>query len=310
MANSARARFLLPSLLIGVFAASCSVGTPKVSLSLLENRGERPLEDDYRVVTDQAYGPHYRQRMDLYLAKDVERLGSRDFTIVFLHGGGFSFGDKANNRRYINPFLQKGLNVVNMNYRIREGIPRATEDLTLALNHLVRHAGEHGLRLNKVVVGGFSAGGQIASTVGFSQRAPDYPFPLDEGVRIVGILSISGPVDRLDVVEEVFGGSDDEQFRTVARNMFPPGSPFDRNETLRIFTPFAHFSDDAPAFLLWHGGEDDQVPPPTFARFLEKLTRSKVAHRVLFDPQGRHSPNDAQLQEISVEVFRLLDGIR
>jgi hypothetical protein len=30
----------------------------------------------------------------------------------------------------------------------------------------------------------------------------------------------------------------------------------------------------------------------------------------LFDPQGRHSPDDAQLQEIFVEVFRLLDGIR
>ena len=152
-------RFRLPSLLIACFAASCSLGTPEVSLSVLENRGERPLGDDYRVVTDEAYGPHDRQRMDLYLAKDVERLGSRDFTIVFLHGGGFSFGDKANNQRYIKFFLQKGLNVVNMNYRIREGIPRATEDLALALNHLVRHAGEHGLRLNKVVVGGFSAGG-------------------------------------------------------------------------------------------------------------------------------------------------------
>lgn len=310
MAHAERAAFRLPFLLIAFFAASCSVASPAAPLSSPEDPGERAIEDRYRVLTDESYGPHDRQRMDLYLAKDAQGLGPGNFTIVFLHGGGFSFGDKANNARYIGPFLRKGMNVVNVNYRIREGIALATEDLTLALNHLGRHAEEYGLRLDKVVTGGFSAGGQIASTVGFSQGDPDYPFPLDEGIRIVGILNVAGPVDRLDIVEDVFASSDDEQFRMVARNLFPPSSPFDRNETLRMFTPYAHFSDDDPAFFLWHGGQDDQIPPATYERFLEALTRSQVAHRILFDPKSGHSPTDAQLEEIFVEVFRFLDRIR
>ncbi|MEX2527027.1 MAG: alpha/beta hydrolase [Gemmatimonadota bacterium] len=280
-----------------------------MSLSSLATRGEGPQKDAYRIVTDEAYGPHHRQRMDLYLAHEVERLGSRSFTIVFLHGGGFSFGDKANNDRYIEPFLRKGLNVVNLNYRIGEGIPPATEDLTLALNHLATEAGEDGLRMDRVVVGGFSAGGQIASTVGFSQRSPDYPFPLDEGVRIVGILNISGPMDRVEVVEEVFADSGDEAWQQVARNLFPPGGRFDREEMLRIFTPSSHFSDDAPAFLLWHGGEDDQVPPVTFEAFVERAAGSDVEHRVLFEPQGGHSPTDAELELLFIEIFRFLDRI-
>ncbi|TVR53799.1 MAG: hypothetical protein EA421_10050 [Gemmatimonadales bacterium] len=182
--------------------------------------------------------------MDLYLSRDVERLGSRDFTIVFLHGGGFS------------------------------------------------------------------AGGQIASTVGFSQGSSNYPFPLDEGIRIVGVLNVSGPVDRLEVVEEVFANSTDEEWKLlVARNLFPPGSPFDRSETLRIFTPRSHLSDDAPAFFLWYGGEDDQVPPATFERFLEEIARSRVEHRILFEPQAGHSPTNAQLREAFVEVFQFLDRI-
>jgi hypothetical protein len=176
------------------------------------------------------------------------------------------------------------LNVVNVSYRIGEGIPVATQDLTLALNHLRRHSLDFGLRLDKVVVGGFSAGGQIASTVGFSQRAPDYPFPLNAGIRIIGILSLA-----------------------VGRNLFPPSSPFNRTDTLRLFTPLADFSDDAPAFFLWHGGLDDQIPPETFSRFLESLARSRVMHRVLFEQKGRHSPNDEQLQEIFIEVFRFLE---
>jgi acetyl esterase/lipase len=298
-------------LLFACLAAACSAAAPQVSLLSLEDRGEGPLGDHYRIVSDEAYGPHDRQRMDLYLSRDVERLGSRDFTIVFLHGGGFSFGDKADNQRYIQPFLQKGLNVVNVNYRIGEGIPLATEDLTLALNHLRRDAGERGLRLDRVVAGGFSAGGQIASTVGFSQGSSDYPFPLDEGIRVVGVLNVSGPVDRLEVVEEVFASSRDEEWKLlVARNLFPPGSPFDRSETLRIFTPRSHLSDDAPAFFLWYGGEDDQVPPATFERFLEEIARSRVEHRIMFEPQAGHSPTNAQLQEAFVEVFQFLDRIR
>jgi len=47
---------------------------------------------------------------------------------VFLHRVGFSFGDKSNNGRYVTPFLQKGMNVVNMRYRIRQGVPVATEE--------------------------------------------------------------------------------------------------------------------------------------------------------------------------------------
>jgi acetyl esterase/lipase len=301
-------RFL--ALLVGLFAAAFSVAAPEVSLALLKDRGDQALEEDYRVLTDVAYGPHGRQLMDLYLAKDMERLGSRNLTIVFLHGGGFSFGGKAQNQRFISPFLRKGLNVVNVSYRTREGIAVATEDLTLALNHLRRRKEDYRLRLDQVVVGGFSAGGQIASTVAFSQRAPGYPFRLDDGIRIVGVINIAGPVDRLEMVEKIFAGSDREDFQLIARNMFPSGSPFSRDETLRLFTPMTHFNDEVPAYLLWHGGEDDQIPPATYARFLEALARSQVPHRVLFGPKWRHSPDQAQLDELSVEVFRFLDEIR
>ena len=269
-----------------------------------------PSRKNYRVLSDIPYGPHERQLLDLYLANDAERLGSGNLTIVFLHGGGFSFGQKSHNQRYIKGFLSRGLNVVNVNYRIREGIPAATEDLSLALNYLRTHNQDWGLRLDRIVAGGFSAGGQIASTVGFSQGYPDYPYPLDDGIRVVAVLNIAGPVDGLDLIEEVFAGSDDEGFQTVAQNLFPPHSAFSREETLKLFMPFVHFTDEAPAYFLWHGGQDDQVPASTFAAFLAALAESPVPHRVLFDPEWGHSPTATQLDEIFVELFRFLDDVR
>jgi acetyl esterase/lipase len=261
------------------------------------------------VHADVAYGDHDRQVMDIYLARDAGRTGHRNFTIVFLHGGGFSFGDKSITGRYVTPFLHEGMNVVNMTYRIRQGIHVATEDLTNALNHLARHNDQYALDLSNVIVGGFSAGAAIASTVGFSRHDPAYPYPLAEGIRITGILNFSGPVDHLDEIVEIFRNSDDESWQLVGRNLFLPDPRFGREEMIETFTPFTWFNDDAPAYFLSHGGLDDQVPARFFNRFIDALTASPVYHRIVYYPEAGHSKGPQELDETFVELFRFLDGM-
>ncbi len=208
-----------------------------IDLSSATDKDAAAIARDYQVVRDVRYGPDNRQVMDLHLAKDVSGLGSSTFTIVFLHGGGFSFGNKSDNTRYITPFLRKGLNVVNMSYRVGQGVAIATEDLTLALNHLAATADTHRLRLDRVVVGGFSAGGQIASTVALARQRAAYPFPLAAGIGFAAILNFSGPVDGLEVVEKVFLDYPTEDFKAIGRNLYPSGGRFTRDEMLRLFTP-------------------------------------------------------------------------
>jgi acetyl esterase/lipase len=67
--------------------------------------------------------------MDIYLSKDAKSLGKNNHTIIFMHGGGYYFSDKSQEERYIEPYLKKGLNVVNINYRLKKGVPIATSDL-------------------------------------------------------------------------------------------------------------------------------------------------------------------------------------
>lgn len=280
-----------------------------VDLSSSTNKDAAAIAADYQVMRDVRYGPDDRQMMDLHLARDVSRLGSRNFTIVFLHGGGFSFGNRSDNTRYITPFLQKGLNVVNMSYRIRQGVAVATEDLTLALNHLAGSAETHRLRLDRVIVGGFSAGGQIASTVGLARHSPAYPFRLANDIRIAGILNFSGPVDELEVVEKVFLNHSSEDWMLVGGNLYPAGGRFTRDEMLRLFTPITHFDGTAPPYFLSHGGRDDQIPLSTFSRFTATLSTSGVRHHIAFYPEAGHSKSDADLQETFVALFRFLDGL-
>lgn len=303
-------RALVTCLLLAAGAAVApATARQAIDLSSATGKDAAAIAADYQVMRDVRYGPDDRQMMDLHLSKDVSRLGSRNFTIVFLHGGGFSFGSRSDNTRYITPFLQKGLNVVNMSYRIGQGVAIATEDLTLALNHLAGSAEAQRLRLDRVIVGGFSAGGQIASTVGLARHNPAYPFRLAADIRIAGILNFSGPVDGLEVVEKVFLDYPTEDFKLIGRNLYPPGGRFTRDEMLRLFTPITYFDDTAPPYFLSHGGRDDQIPPSTFERFKARLSTSRVRHHVAFYPEAGHSKNAADLRETFVALFRFLDAL-
>lgn len=90
------------------------------------------IETTYQILKDVSYGSDPEQNMDIYLFKQAESYGKGNFTLVFLHGGGYYFSDKSQEERYIEPYLKKGLNVVNLNYRLKRGIPIATSDLTKA----------------------------------------------------------------------------------------------------------------------------------------------------------------------------------
>jgi acetyl esterase/lipase len=297
----------LHSLLL--LTASCSLAEGTTTSASAQTGAEGAAGNTHIVHSDVPYGNHARQVMDIHLGREAARLGERNHTIVFLHGGGFSFGDKTDNGRYVTPFLLRDMNVVNMSYRIRQGVAVATEDLTNALNHLARNNHRYGLDLSNVIVGGFSAGAMIATTVGLSQNDPGYPFPLDPGIRITAILNFSGPVDRLAAIEEIFRSSADETWQLVGRNLFPADPRFTREEMIEKFTPFTYLRDGVPPIFLSHGGLDDQVPPSTFARFVESLRSSSTHHRIVFYAEAGHSKRPQELDETFIEVFRFLDGI-
>jgi acetyl esterase/lipase len=292
-----------------VVAAACTLAAGQVAPASAQTGAVHAANDTHVVHRDVSYGDHDRQLLDIHVASDAQRLGDRNYTIVFLHGGGFSFGDKSITGRYVTPFLEKGMNVVNMSYRIRQGVAVATEDLTNALNYLARHNDLYGLDLSDVVVGGFSAGAMIATTVGFSQNRPEYPFRLDEGVRITGILNFSGPVDQLEALEQIFRSSADESWQLVGRNLLLPDPRFTREQMIEKFTPFTWLNDDVPPIFLSHGGLDDQVPPSTFTRFVAALTSSSVCHRIVFYPEAGHSKRPQELNETFVELFDFLARI-
>ena len=121
----------------------------------LPDKTAEQISATYQIEKDVAYGTDSEQNMDIYLSKEAKSYGKNNYTIVFLHGGAYYLSDKREEERYIEPYLKKGLNVVNMNYRLKRGIPMATTDLTNALNYLKANNSDYNLNLKNIIVTGF-----------------------------------------------------------------------------------------------------------------------------------------------------------
>ena len=289
-------------LLGGALLGSCTV-----QLAGVPNQTPAQVQATYRVTKDVAYGTDKEQTLDMYLSPTANRLKQKNYTIVFLHGGGYYVSDKAREERYIQPYLKKGMNVVNMNYRIKRGVPLATEDLTYALNFLRANNAAYHLDLNRVIVTGFSAGAHIASLVAVTANDPAYSPKLASGIKIAGVVNFSGPVDGLDVVEKVFMSNDVLVMKAIGVALFPETTDYAPKEYIRKYEPITYFDKNDPPFFIWQGGKDDQVPPVTFEKFVALLQQNPQKNEVLFVPEGQHSPSAAELATAYQAIFEFLD---
>lgn len=288
-------------LIISIILSSCSK-----KLTSITDLSATEIETVYKLLKDVSYGSDAEQVMDLYLSQNATSFGKRNYTIVFLHGGAYYLSDKSQEERYIEPYLKKGLNVVNLNYRLKRGIPLATSDLTIALNFIKANNADYGLNLDKVIVTGFSAGAHIATNVGLAQNNPEYPKKLDEGVAITGIINFSGPVDGLDLIERIFVEHEYDLFSQAGKALFPPEN-YESKENIAIYEPITYFDQNDPPIFLWHGGLDDQIPSETFEKFVLKMRKDKDFR--MFVPDGKHSPNQKEFDKAYLEIFKFLEEL-
>ena len=95
--------------------------------------------------------------------------------------------------------------------------------------------------------------------------------------------------------------------RDIGLALFPETHGHAPNEVTRRYEPLTYLDPKDPPFFIWQGGQDDQVPPVTFAQFVNVLQQDKRKNVVLFLPDGRHSPSASELEEAYKRIFEFLD---
>jgi acetyl esterase/lipase len=123
-------------------------------------------------------------------------------TIVWIHGGGFVAGRKSEVANYARILASKGYGVASIEYtRAPEArYPVPVEQANRALQWLSTNAPRYGMGRDRFVLGGDSAGAQIAAQLANLSTSPEYARemgiqPVVEPARIVGVLLFCGPFD-------------------------------------------------------------------------------------------------------------------
>jgi len=115
--------------------------------------------------------------------------------LMFVHGGGFTGGDKSAGQRWALEFARRGWVVASIGYRLNQGnvptvgIPAAVSDARQAVRWLQREAPAHRLDTSRIVVAGSSAG---AITVLFLAYTETELGPDDASSDVAGVMDLWG----------------------------------------------------------------------------------------------------------------------
>ncbi len=123
-------------------------------------------------IANVSYGPHERNVFDLWKAKSDRPTP----LLIFIHGGGFTMGDKSQvSSAMLQPCLKNGISVASINYRYSKQapFPAPMADSARAVQFLRLHAREYNLNPKAFVATGGSAGAGISLWIGFHDDMAD-----------------------------------------------------------------------------------------------------------------------------------------
>jgi triacylglycerol lipase len=167
--------------------------------------------DGVEVSCDISYGNDPRHRLDIYTPRNG--IAAPHSVMIFIPGGGFIRGDKADRENIGQRFAREGIAVVVANYRLAPAHvwPAGAEDATRVYQWVRDNAARLGFDSAKIFLAGESAGAAHIATATLIRR-----FHPPQGFDVAGTILISGPYNPA--------------LEQLAREQFGVATPDPRNE--------------------------------------------------------------------------------
>ncbi len=276
--SAARVARPLPAGLRAAFG-SAAPGETALAWSRLFTGRRRPRA---RVTTETFARPDgHELLLDLYRPEGpVAPESARRPCVVVIHGGGWDGGDRKQLDEWNHWLVARGWLVAAVSYRLapKWQWPAQRADVLAAMDWLKTRADELGLDPGCFVLLGRSAGGQLATAVGFGANDP----------AIRGVVALYGPHDMpfawsvsreddvlnsLNLMRQYMGGPPDET----------------RREHYATASGQAMAHADSPPTLLVHGEPDTLAWVRHSERLTHRLGELGVPHYFLRLPWATHA---------------------
>ena len=212
----------------------------------------------------------YGKAGDTELKLDLARpQGNGPFpAIVFIHGGGWSGGNRQGYRGQIQEAAKRGYVAATISYRLMKYdeakketttadpiFPAQIHDAKAAIRWLRANAKKYNVDPNRIGVTGASAGGHLSLLVGLTDPASglegDSGNP-DQSSRVQAVVNVFGPTDMAYCFEK-------SSVAWIFR-LFMGGTPAEAGERYKAASPITYVSKDDPPVLTLHGDQDALVP--------------------------------------------------
>ena len=150
-------------------------------------RDSASFRDSARCTLDVAYGSTLREKLDVFHASNPRG------TVIFIHGGYWRSLDKSDFSFVARPFVDAGLSVVAINYRLCPSVTVGdiVEDCRQAVAFILAKGAAHDLLVERVALVGHSAGGHLVAM----QYATDWRARQCDATCIIGGMALSGVYD-------------------------------------------------------------------------------------------------------------------
>ena len=263
----AGASILIASLMTAT-AADVPRGPSRDWASLAGQRFRAQRDVVYRIVEGKSL------KLDFYTPYD----GSAGPTVFYIHGGGWENGSKEQYILWYLPYLELGMRVVAVQYRLspEAPAPAGAEDCECALRWVFQNGAKYGIDLNRLVITGGSSGGHLALLTAFGGGAdcPELPAP---PVRAAAVINYYGPTDLAALYRS--------GMPSLKRWLRAAADP---EALARSLSPLTYVRKGVPPVLTLHGDADGTVPFEHATRLQTALNNAAVPNVLIRVPGGAH----------------------
>ena len=216
--GNGKMKFVL--LCIGVFILStvCGAASKMISPSWAKQYSVKWSDEVGTLQSDIVYGEGEANRFDLYLPKDNSR--ENYGLVIYLHAGGFTTGDKTDDKDTLAWLCSKGYVAAGINYTLRsEEHPEASvlsqsNEIRAAVPKVIEAAEAAGYYIDKMTMAGGSAGHCLAMIYAY-RDGKEAPVP------VVLTYGAVGPSSFVAEDWGIFGiGMDTDESRIAGAGLF------------------------------------------------------------------------------------------
>lgn len=301
-------RILLISRLLRALSLGCLLCALTFCQDLSSSKWANLFANHYSFQPDIVYGKgnNIPLKLDVWYRRDIQTAVP---TVIYIHGGGWVFGAKAGADTLLMPYLVRGWNAVNVEYRMaNESLaPAAVEDTRCALRWVFHNTAKYHFDTSRLVLTGHSAGGHLAMMTGMITPKAGFddncPPENDEPINTLHVAAIVNWYGITDVVDLLSGPN--RKTYAVAWLGGQAGSV----DLARRLSPLTYVRPEQAPVITIHGDQDPTVPYSQGVRLQQALTAAKVPNQLVTIQGGVHgSFNDMETEDAYRQIWRFLEA--